>query len=128
MGIANFFTGAPFPFVILLIASPLLVVTLALNSLKNSAKRATLSTGNRPVEYTFDLMGYEIKTNSSLVKNEWDNLHSVKENDASFLLFPQPNFFQVVPKRFFDDEQSVAELREIMRVRLGSKAVLKQLN
>ncbi len=127
MGVANLFISHFNSAALWLLIFPIVVVFLVFRGVRTAAKKA-LQASNRPVEYSFNLMGYEIKTNSSLVKNEWDNLHKVQESETSFLLFPQANFFQVVPKRFFAEEQDIAELREIIRVRLGSKAALKQLN
>lgn len=115
------------PIYVFILALPLLMLGIKYYQITSSAKKA-LQASNCLIEYSFTRMGYEIKTNSSLVKNEWDNLQAVKENETAFLLFPQANLFHVVPKRFFADERDLAELRETIRIRLGSKAVLKQLN
>ena len=89
-----------------------------------SASNHALKLTDREIEYSFSITEYEVKTNSSLVQNEWSNLHQVQETEDSFLLFMHPNVMQPIPKRFFSSEEDITKLRDILRFALNNKVKL----
>lgn len=87
---------------------------------KSSAQR-----NKETVEFRFLNSNYEVETTTTKVQNAWSNLHKIVEIESSFIIMPHPNLVQPIPKRFFRDEQQIAEFRKLITSKLGEKAQIK---
>ena len=89
---------------------------------RNASKLAALSQGT---QYKFDEDGVESIGLAASGRMDWDRYIKVIETANDFIFFPQENLFYPVPKRFFEGEAQIAELRSLIAEKLGSKAKLQ---
>jgi len=88
---------------------------------RGAKKLANLAQGS---QYRFDEDGVETGLTASGRMN-WERYVKIVETSNDFVFFPQENIFYPVPKRFFESEGQIVELRSLIAERLGSKAKLK---
>lgn len=56
----------------------------------------------------------------------WEDITEAVESKSDFFVFPAPNEHYLVPKRAISAPDGVEQLREMLRLKLGSRAVLHQ--
>lgn len=66
-----------------------------------------------PFTYTWDSSVIEARGVSGQSKREWVNYAKVKEDDWLFLLYHADNLFEMVPKRWFQNQAQIQEFREL---------------
>ena len=67
------------------------------------------------VSYQFSASGVHIKTSVSATNLSWAAIPQVSEIRSAFLLFTSPNIAISLPKRCFENHETVAALRELLR-------------
>jgi len=69
--------------------------------------------GNEGVNYRFDEQGFELNFPVQRVNLGWDELFTGLETPGAFVLYTEPHFCFVVPKRAFDSKRT-SELRALL--------------
>ena len=83
-------------------------------SLKGAAKKAAESA--ELVNMSFDSDGVEINGPRSDARSEWSAYKKIAETPTDFIFYVQSNIFYGVPKRFFDCDEDVAMVRDLIAV------------
>jgi len=92
---------------------PVLILALLLFNIRSQAKNIVKTT--EPTRFTFTEEGLEAVSKSTTVQNLWGRFQKIQETKFDFILFPQKNNFYPIPKRFFQTETQINELREFIR-------------
>ena len=92
---------------------PALVLGLLLLSIWNQAKNIVKTT--EPTRFTFNESGLEAVSKSTSVQSLWSRFQKIQETKTDFILFPQKNNFYPIPKRFFQNEMQINELKRFVR-------------
>jgi hypothetical protein len=74
-----------------------------------------------PIRYEFDDAGVLIVALHASTEMQWASILQWKENKNVFLLYQSPQLAQIIPKRFFGNEQDVMAVRELLRTNISKK-------
>lgn len=74
---------------------------------------------------TFDEKGVKSVSESSSSQVIWNRFQKIVETSHDFVFFPQENVFYAIPKRFFESDAQVKNLRLLLVENLGTRAQLK---
>ena len=101
-----------FLFLIFPILLPFFTLGLTVFKIRNQAQNIVKTT--EPTKFTFTEDGLTAVSDSSTVKTKWSKFHGIKETKTDFIFFPQKNIFYPIPKRFFDNEIQINQLRNFI--------------
>jgi len=108
----NIFTANYFPLIIPVLL-PALILGLLLFSIWKQSKNIVKTT--EPTKFIFTKNGLEAISKSTTVQSLWSSFQKIQETKTDFILFPQKNIFYPIPKRFFQNEMQINELRQFIR-------------
>ncbi len=91
-------------------------------TLRRQAKK--LAAASEETTLRFTAQGLEAKTSRSSSKVLWDVYTKAVETKLDFLFYPQKNAALMIPKRFFENQEQIDQLRRYLRNSLGEKAKL----
>ncbi|HMU33452.1 MAG TPA: YcxB family protein [Pyrinomonadaceae bacterium] len=112
-----------FALIVLLVLPLSLVINLYFGIWRHGRKLAAIS---EPGKVTFDEVGVSSISKSASSQMIWERFKKVYETNEDFIFFPQENVFYTIPKKLFISEAQIAELRSLLRNKLGKKAKLKE--
>ncbi len=78
-----------------------------------------------PTKIVFSEQEVESKTPSTFSSRNWEGYEKIYETNSDFIFFYQENVFYSIPKRFFNNESQIIELRQLIGEKLGEKAKLQ---
>ncbi|HEX9962294.1 MAG TPA: YcxB family protein [Pyrinomonadaceae bacterium] len=102
-----------FLFLIFPILLPFFILGLTVFKIRKQAQSIVKTT--EPTKFTFTEDGLTAVSDPSTVQTKWSRFHGIKETKTDFIFFPQENIFYPIPKRFFDNEIQVNQLRNFVR-------------
>jgi hypothetical protein len=79
---------------------------------------------NEPYVYTFDEEGIGIAGRLGNTNLKWEAIIKARETNTDFLFYTAKKFAQFLPKRAFERNEAMNELRSMLRRKLGDRAQL----
>ena len=77
-----------------------------------------------PNRYTLSDAGIQIESDSSSERMDWSHIYRASENKRFFFLHLSQNLRYPIPKRALPDEETVAQLRQLIRAHVKGKVRL----
>jgi hypothetical protein len=75
-----------------------------------------------PAKAIFSDKGLKTISKSSSSEKTWERFSKIFETKEDFIFYLMENVFFTIPKRFFQDEKQISELKQLFRQKLGEKA------
>lgn len=91
-------------------------------TMRRQAKK--LAAASEEMTLYFNEQGLEAKTSRSSSRVLWDVYAKAVETKLDFLFYPQKNAALMIPKRFFENQEQIDQLRRYLHNSLGEKAKL----
>jgi hypothetical protein len=111
---SNLVSGS-IPIMIFTIAPPFCIVLMIVLIVRNIRKQAAnLAETTERTKFSFTNEGVDTASPSTSTSVAWSKFRKIQETSTDFIFFPQTNLFYSVPKRFFDDDGQIAELRVLI--------------
>jgi len=73
------------------------------------------------IKYEFDEVGMRVVGPQSQSEMRWPGILKWRENKTTFLLYSNPRFANIVPKRFFSRAEDVAAVQNLLRTHVSTK-------
>jgi hypothetical protein len=73
------------------------------------------------VRCDFTPAGYTRETPRTRSEIKWNDIVKWRDGKTSFLLYPTPRSFIVIPKRFFQNSADIDSLRDILKAKIARK-------
>jgi hypothetical protein len=105
-----------------LIVLPLLVLAIFYWGISRQAD--AIEKVFEPVKAEFDERGLNASGENSSARMKWEDFYKVYETKQDFIFFPEKKIFYTIPKRFFGEQNTIANFKELLRAKLDSKAKL----
>ena len=91
---------------------PVMIYFRCARNLKNPALQGL-------VRCDFNPNGYSRETPGARSEIKWNQIVKWRDGKTSFLLYPSPRSFIVIPKRFFQNSADVDSLRDILKSKIA---------
>lgn len=108
---------------IVIVVFPLIFCLFIYFSLKSNADK--LAEGSESSTIRFDSDGIEISSLRSSANSSWSSFDKVVETPSDFIFYPQPHVSFGIPKRFFENDLQIENLRTLLVRNLDDKAALR---